>query len=115
LGMTLCCALSLFMALSCGRSESKSPTTKTSGSSHVRIVYIPKNTGNPYFDPLIEGFRKAAGECGAEFDSVAPATADPTSQLPLIKDQIQRGVTVLAISPNSPDALNTAFREAMNR
>src|SRR5439155_10572062 len=53
LRMTVCCALSLFMALSCGRSESKSPTTKTS-SSHVRIVYIPKNTGNPYFDPLIE-------------------------------------------------------------
>ena len=81
----------------------------------IRIVYIPKNTGNPYFDPMIAGFRKAAEELGAEFDTVAPATANATSQLPIIKDQVQRGVTVLALSPNSPDALNPALREAIGR
>jgi rhamnose transport system substrate-binding protein len=78
-------------------------------------VYVPKNTGNPYFDPMIDGFRKAAEETGAEFTTVAPATADATSQLPIIKDQVQRGVNVLALSPNSPDALNPALREAMKR
>ena len=81
----------------------------------IRIVYIPKNTGNPYFDPMIEGFRKAAEEVGAEFDTVAPATADATSQLPIIKDQVQRGVDVLALSPNSPDALNPALKDAMRQ
>lgn len=81
----------------------------------IRMVYIPKNTGNPYFDPMIEGFRKAAEERGAQFTSVAPATADAVSQLPLIKDQVQRGVDVLALSPNSPDALNSALRDAMRR
>jgi rhamnose transport system substrate-binding protein len=81
----------------------------------VRIVYIPKNTGNPYFDPMIDGFRKAAEETGAQFETVAPATADATSQLPLIKAQVQRGVKVIAISPNSPDALNAAFKEAMRK
>src|SRR5213592_4423440 len=76
----------------------------------IRIVYIPKNTGNPYFDPMIEGFRKAAEETGMQFDTVAPATADATSQIPLVKAQAQRGVNVIAISPNSTDALNQVFK-----
>jgi rhamnose transport system substrate-binding protein len=81
----------------------------------IKMVYIPKNTGNPYFEPLIAGFQKATADAGADFDSVAPATADPTSQLPLVKAQVQRRVNVVAISPNSPEALNLAFKEAMRR
>jgi rhamnose transport system substrate-binding protein len=81
----------------------------------IRMVYIPKNSGNPYFDPLTQGFKDAAEELGAEFSTVASATADPTSQLPLLKDQVQKGVDVIAISPNSPDALNPTLRDAMDR
>lgn len=88
--------------------------TITAGAQ-IKMVYIPKNTGNPYFDPLIAGFKKAAQDAGDRFESVAPATADPTSQLPLIKAQVQRRVKVLAISPNSPEALNLAFKHAMQR
>jgi rhamnose transport system substrate-binding protein len=105
------------IAPSCKKEAPGGGGAPASGShgGKIRIVYIPKNTGNPYFDPMINGFRKAADETGAEFTTVAPATADATSQLPLIKDQVQRGVNVLALSPNSPDALNTALREAMSR
>lgn len=104
----------LGVSLTACREEPGSAGAPEEGSP-IRIVYIPKNTGNPYFDPMIEGFRKAAEETGAEFTTVAPATADATSQLPLIKDQVQRGVNVLALSPNSPDALNPALRDAMRR
>lgn len=89
-------------------------TTQSSGKA-VKIVYIPKNAGNPYFDPMIAGFRKAADEMGATFDTIAPATADATSQLSLIEAQVQRGATVLALSPNSPDALNPALMNAMRK
>ena len=87
----------------------------TFGQAPIKVVYIPKNTGNPYFDPMIDGFRKACEETGAQFETVAPANADATSQLPLIKAQVQRGAKVIAISPNSPDALNSAFKEAMRK
>ena len=78
----------------------------------IDIVYIPKNTGNPYFDSIIGGFEKACSEIGCNFTTTAPATAEATSQIPFIAEQIQRGVDVLAISPNSPDALNDLFDEA---
>ena len=66
------------------------------------IVYIPKNTGNPYFDSIIRGFEQACEEIGCNFVTTAPATAEATSQIPFIEEQIQRGVDVLAISPKRP-------------
>ena len=81
----------------------------------VSIVYIPKNTGNPYFDSIIKGFEDGCKELGCTFDTVAPATAEATSQIPFVTAQIQRGVDVLTISPNSPDALNQIFDRARKR
>jgi len=78
----------------------------------VSIVYIPKNTGNPYFDSIIKGFEDGCKALGCEFTTVAPATAEATSQIPFVTAQIQRGVNVLTISPNSPDALNQIFDRA---
>jgi rhamnose transport system substrate-binding protein len=81
----------------------------------VSIVYIPKNTGNPYFDSIIKGFEDGCKQLGCEFETVAPATAEATSQIPFVTAQIQRGVDVLTISPNSPDALNQIFDRARSR
>ena len=81
----------------------------------IRVVFIPKNTGNPYFTAVVNGFKKASEELNIEFTTVAPSDAGATSQIPFIKSQIQRRVNVIAISPNSPDALNQVFQEAMDK
>jgi rhamnose transport system substrate-binding protein len=81
----------------------------------VSIVYIPKNTGNPYFDSLEKGFQDGCAKLGCTFDAQAPATADATSQIPFITAQTQRDVSVIAISPNSPDALNQVLDRARER
>lgn len=81
----------------------------------VNIVYIPKNTGNPYFDSLVAGFEDACKEINCTFSQAAPATAEATSQIPFITAQIQRGVDVITISPNSPDALNQVLDRARSR
>lgn len=78
----------------------------------LKIVFVGKNTGNPYFDGLVQGFKDACAKIGCEFEFVAPATAEATSQIPFITAQIQRGVDVIATSPNSPDALNQVLDEA---
>lgn len=81
----------------------------------VSIVYVPKNTGNPYFDSLVGGFQDGCKKLGCDFTVVAPATADATSQIPFVTAQVQRGVNVITISPNSPDALNQVFDRARKR
>lgn len=86
--------------------------TSALAAHDFKIVYIGKNTGNPYFDSLAGGFEDACKEIGCEFQFVAPATAEATSQIPIIEAQIQRGVDVIAIAPNSPDAMNQVLDEA---
>lgn len=78
----------------------------------IKIVYIGKNTGNPYFDSITGGFEDACEAKGCAFEFVAPATAEATSQIPFIEAQIQRGVNVIGIAPNSPDALNQVLDDA---
>ncbi len=84
-------------------------------SKKIKIVYIPKNTGNVYFDSVIAGFKKAQGELNFDFDVVAPAQADAAAQIPFIKQQIQQKVDAIAISPNSPDAVKPALVEALSK
>ena len=104
---TLLAGLALGAALAAGAAAAQ--------DDPVQIVYIPKNTGNPYFDSLVAGFEDACAEVGCEFSQAAPATAEATSQIPFITAQIQRGVDVIAISPNSPDALNQVLDRARQR
>ncbi len=82
-------------------------------AAKIRIVYIPKQTGNPYFDSIIAGFKKAQEELGFDFETVGPAVGDATSQIPFIQQQTQKRVEALAVSANSPDAIKPALMEAM--
>jgi len=108
-------ALSLVLIAGCNRGGDSASSGGSNSGKKLRIVYIPKNTGNPYFDEVNRGFEDAAKEIGADYATTAPATADATSQVPIIKEQIQRGVDVIAISANSPDALNQVLDEAKSR
>ncbi len=101
-----------FLIAGCGELGQVEPPET---AEDVRIVYIAKNVGNPYFDAIHAGFRQASAELGFEFTTTAPATPDATSQIPYVREQIQRGVHVISISPNSTDALNRVFRQARDR
>jgi rhamnose transport system substrate-binding protein len=89
--------------------------TAAMAADPIKIVYIGKNTGNPYFDSITGGFEDACKAKGCEFEFVAPATAEATSQIPFIEAQIQRGVNVIGIAPNSPDALNQVLDDARSK
>ena len=100
---TILLGLGLTMTIAAGAAFAQDP---------IEIVYIGKNTGNPYFDSITGGFEDACASLGCNFQFVAPATAEATSQIPIIQAQIQRGVDVIGIAPNSPDALNEVLDEA---
>lgn len=112
-------AATLFAVVGCDQSSSTSTTSggpgASSGSASQVMVVIPKNTGNPYFDPLVQGFKDAAKEQGFDARDQAPDNADATSQLRIVKDQIQQKVAAICIAPNSTDALNAVFDDAMKK
>ena len=98
----------------CDRDPSIGPSGN-GRSDPITIAYIPGRADDAYYDAVIEGFKKAAAENGADFVVAAPATADVAGQLAAIREQVSRRVSVLAISPNSPDALNASLKEAMDK
>jgi rhamnose transport system substrate-binding protein len=114
--LLLAVAALALIAIGCGdSSKTEGGTTGTaSGTSgkKLKLVYIPKNTGNPYFDTEIEGFREACLAAGVEFTTTGPAKAEPASQIPILQEQIQRGVDIIAVTPNAPDTLNPVLDEA---
>ena len=115
--LLLLLSIAALAAVGCQRAAEQPSTTTGStapvASGHkTTIVYIPKQSGNTYFNEVIKGLQEAADKAGCDFTTNAPATGEATSQLPIIKDQIQRHVDAIVISPNSPDALNVALDEA---
>lgn len=118
--LTFLAAAACLIAVGCGTTQEPAASTSTGGTpaptgKAVKIVYIPKSSGNPYFNEVQKGLEKGAKEFGYTLDVQAPASADATSQLSIIQDQVQRGVDVIALSANSPDALNEALDEARKK
>ncbi|HWD37284.1 MAG TPA: substrate-binding domain-containing protein [Fimbriimonas sp.] len=95
-----------------GEEGSAGAANNASGGKKLKIVFIPKQSGNAYFDEVDKGFKEAANELKCDYSMVAPASGDATSQIPVIKAQIQEGVDVIALSANSPDALNEVLDQA---
>ncbi|MDR1874293.1 MAG: substrate-binding domain-containing protein [Synergistaceae bacterium] len=81
----------------------------------LRICFIPKNLGNPYFEALSSGFYDAIAELGEENFSYVysgPETAEADSQIPYVEEAVQNGADAIFIAANSNDALNDAFDAA---
>jgi rhamnose transport system substrate-binding protein len=78
----------------------------------VTITFIPKCTGNSYFNGIVEGFQTGCKMLECEFMTVGPATAHATSQIPFVTEQLQRKADVIAIAPNSPIALRQVLEQA---
>ena len=78
----------------------------------VSLAYVPKAAGQAYFDLIAKGFGEGCKALGCAYETIAPGAADPAMQVTLIASQAQRKVDVLAVSPNSPTALNEVLDKA---
>jgi rhamnose transport system substrate-binding protein len=100
----------------CRPKEASPPAAETSGASaKIRIYFIPKNLGNPYFEALSSGFYNAITELGEdnfEYTYTGPETAETDSQIPFVEEAIRRRADAVFIASNSNDALNGVFDRA---
>lgn len=87
-------------------------TPSAEAGPKLKVVFIPKDTANPYFKPVGKGIEEAKDAMNFDYQEQGPATADPTSQIPIIKDQIQRKVDVIIIAANAPNTLNEVLDDA---
>jgi rhamnose transport system substrate-binding protein len=87
-------------------------SAEASGSEVINVLFIPYNTGNPYFDRLGFGMEEEAGILGGSYSTDGPALAGPTAQLPFISDGLARGVNVIGIYANDPAAMTPQLSAA---
>ena len=84
-----------------------------SGSGHgVKVAFVPKLQGIPYFEAMNTGGKRAAKALGIQWIYEGATTADPAAQADIVKSLIQQHVNVIAVAPNDPDSMAPVLRQA---
>ncbi|MDR1613254.1 MAG: rhamnose ABC transporter substrate-binding protein [Planctomycetota bacterium] len=80
-----------------------------------RYAFIFKSTGNPFGEKLMEGFKTAIEESGAEAILRAPDLPTAEAQIMIIEELIAQNVDGIGLAANDPDALQPVLRKAMRQ
>ena len=88
---------------------------ETAGSIEgMTVAFIPKLTGNSFFEAANDGAQKYAEQWGIEVKYMGSATASVTDQLEVIQQAIDAGVDAIAISSVDAKALDEKLKEAQD-
>ncbi len=81
-------------------------------ASDISVVFIPKLTGNMFFESANEGAQQMAKDVGytCKYDGTTNATV--ADQVQVINSAVNQGHNAIAVSSNSPDGLNEALKSA---
>lgn len=90
---------------------------KADGSTDVKaedvaVVFIPKLTGNMFFESANVGAQAIAKEVGFECKYDGTTNATVADQVQVINSSVNQGYNAIAVSSNSPDGLNEALKSA---
>lgn len=105
------------MLAACSQSAPSSNGEKNGGAKDgkKRFAIVFKNTGNPYGEKQMEGFKNAIEELGHEAILKAPDQPTAEAQIQMIEELISQKVDSIAIVGNDPDALQPALKKAMDQ
>ena len=84
-----------------------------SSAADITVVFVPKLTGNAFFESANDGAQEYAGKHGftVKYDG-SPEAAVP-NQVSIIKNAIQHGVDAICVSSLDATALDEVMKEAM--
>ena len=100
--LVLCMMLSMTAAFA----EAKSPV------DGMTVAFIPKVSGNSFFEAANDGAQKYAAEWGLTVDYIGSPDASVTTQLELIQQAIDKDVDAICISSVDATALDEKLQEA---
>ena len=116
-------SVALAIAMVTGGCTKKNDTTPSAsgGSSasqgaaggKVKVAFVPKLQGSPYFEAMDTGAKQAASALGdVEWLYQGPTSADAAAQAQIVRSFIQQKVDALVIAPNDPDSMAPLMKQA---
>jgi rhamnose transport system substrate-binding protein len=108
-------ALALTGCSKSGGSSSSSTGGSSAGSGgKIKVAFVPKLQGIPYFEAMNVGGMQAAKDLGINWIYDGPTTADPTAQADIVRALIQQKVGVIIVAPNDPNSLAPVMKQAQD-
>jgi rhamnose transport system substrate-binding protein len=105
------CAASLVLS-GCSKKSETSGGSAAGAGHPIKVAFVPKLQGIPYFQAMNTGGEKAAKALGIKWIYEGATTADPGAQADIVKSLIQQHVDVIAVAPNDPDSLAPVLKQA---
>ena len=107
-------ALLLLAATSCSKAQSDVAETETSPHQEIKIAFVPKITGDGFFESAGRGAVEMGEELGVTVTYDGPKESSVSRQIEYIRKFANEGYDAIAISALSPTALNRALRSAQD-
>ncbi len=83
------------------------------GGDKIKVAFVPKLQGSPYFEAMDAGGKRAAQDLGTiEWLYQGPTTADAAQQADVVRSFIQQQVDVIMVAPNDPDSMAPLLKQA---
>lgn len=109
--------LVLVLSFAACKEEAAAPVEEAASTGDIAgmtVAFIPKLTGNSFFEAANDGAQKYAAEWGIEVKYMGSATASVTDQLEVIQQAIDAGVDAISISSVDATALDEKLAEAQD-
>ncbi len=84
-------------------------------SKAINVAFIPKITGNMFFESANAGAQDMAKKVGFNCKYDGSPDAAVANQVQIINSEVNQGVNAIAISSLSPDGLNQALKNASDK
>lgn len=106
--------LAMVSAAGCtSRNDSGSASGGGGGSDkRVKVAFVPKLQGIPYYQAMDTGGKAAAAELGFDWIMQGPTTADAAAQADIVRSFIQQKVGTIVTAPNDPDSIAPLLKQA---
>ena len=96
-----------------GNAPAATGAATTAAGGKVKVAFVPKLQGIPYFEAMNAGGKKAAEELGnIEWLYQGPTQADAAAQADIVRSFIQQKVNALIVAPNDPDSMAPLLKQA---
>ena len=122
LKMTAVVLIAMALTLTMGACTKKNQTAAPAGSASgggaggtVKVAFVPKLQGIPYFEAMNAGGKEAASKLGnVQWLYQGPTTADAAAQADVVNSYIQQKVSALFIAPNDPDSMAPLIKQGID-